>query len=60
MTAARKSRTSFFTVRPLLPSMYTLTFLVGRHGEGYHNLAEAFYGTEAWDVRLPISTLPLV
>lgn len=22
---------------------------MGRHGEGYHNVAEAFYGTEAWD-----------
>lgn len=27
---------------------YKLLYL-GRHGEGYHNLAEAFYGTEAWD-----------
>jgi broad specificity phosphatase PhoE len=26
-----------------------LTSPVGRHGEGYHNVAEAFYGTEAWD-----------
>jgi hypothetical protein len=25
---------------------------MGRHGEGYHNVAEAFYGTPAWDVRL--------
>jgi hypothetical protein len=24
---------------------------MGRHGEGYHNVAEAFYGTQAWDVR---------
>jgi hypothetical protein len=24
---------------------------VGRHGEGYHNVAEDFYGTPAWDVR---------
>lgn len=24
---------------------------MGRHGEGYHNVAEAFYGTPAWDVR---------
>lgn len=23
---------------------------MGRHGEGYHNVAEAFYGTPAWDV----------
>ncbi|KAK5114609.1 hypothetical protein LTR85_010186 [Meristemomyces frigidus] len=22
---------------------------MGRHGEGYHNVAEAFYGTKAWD-----------
>lgn len=22
---------------------------MGRHGEGYHNVAEAFYGTAAWD-----------
>jgi hypothetical protein len=22
---------------------------VGRHGQGYHNVAEAFYGTQAWD-----------
>jgi hypothetical protein len=32
-----------------------LIFAVGRHGEGYHNLAEAFYGTKAWDVRLLLS-----
>jgi broad specificity phosphatase PhoE len=23
--------------------------LMGRHGEGHHNVAEAFYGTPAWD-----------
>jgi hypothetical protein len=28
---------------------YKLLYM-GRHGEGYHNVAEAFYGTEAWDV----------
>lgn len=22
---------------------------MGRHGEGYHNVAESFYGTPAWD-----------
>ncbi|KAI6248211.1 putative phosphoglycerate mutase [Erysiphe necator] len=22
---------------------------MGRHGEGYHNIAESFYGTKAWD-----------
>ena len=31
-----------------------LTFTVGRHGEGYHNVAESFYGTEAWDVSYPL------
>lgn len=31
---------------------YRLLFL-GRHGEGYHNVAEDEYGTEAWDVRFP-------
>lgn len=29
---------------------YRLLFL-GRHGEGDHNVAEAFYGSKAWDVR---------
>ncbi|PGG95526.1 hypothetical protein AJ79_10007 [Helicocarpus griseus UAMH5409] len=24
-------------------------FYMGRHGEGFHNVAEQFYGTEAWD-----------
>jgi hypothetical protein len=23
---------------------------MGRHGQGYHNVAESYYGTEAWDV----------
>ncbi|KXL43201.1 hypothetical protein M433DRAFT_59692 [Acidomyces richmondensis BFW] len=27
---------------------YKLIYL-GRHGEGYHNVAEAYYGTAAWD-----------
>lgn len=31
---------------------YKLLFL-GRHGQGYHNVAEEFYGTEMWDVRSP-------
>ncbi|GAB1215124.1 hypothetical protein ATERTT37_004309 [Aspergillus terreus] len=30
---------------------YRVLFL-GRHGEGYHNVAEAKYGTAAWDVRI--------
>ena len=25
--------------------------ILGRHGEGEHNVAEAKYGTAAWDVR---------
>jgi len=25
---------------------------LGRHGEGWHNVAEAKYGTKAWDVRI--------
>jgi len=29
---------------------YRLLFL-GRHGNGYHNVAEQYYGVEAWDVR---------
>ena len=24
--------------------------VLGRHGEGWHNVAEAKYGTKAWDV----------
>lgn len=27
---------------------YKLLYL-GRHGEGFHNVAEAYYGTQAWD-----------
>ncbi|KAG0652374.1 putative phosphoglycerate mutase [Hyphodiscus hymeniophilus] len=27
---------------------YKVLFM-GRHGEGYHNVAESFYGTKAWD-----------
>ena len=27
---------------------YKLLFL-GRHGEGWHNVGEAYYGTQAWD-----------
>lgn len=30
-------------------TMYKV-FFMGRHGEGYHNVAEDFYGTKAWDV----------
>ena len=28
---------------------YKLLFL-GRHGEGYHNAAQTYYGTPAWNV----------
>lgn len=33
-------------------TMHKVLYL-GRHGEGFHNVAEAFYGTELWDVRRP-------
>lgn len=39
---ARESRGSSRT-------MYKVLFL-GRHGQGEHNVAEAYYGTDAWDV----------
>ncbi|KKA18373.1 Phosphoglycerate mutase family protein [Rasamsonia emersonii CBS 393.64] len=29
-------------------TQYKVLFM-GRHGQGYHNVAESFYGTEAWD-----------
>ncbi|KAF2399577.1 phosphoglycerate mutase-like protein [Trichodelitschia bisporula] len=30
-------------------SVHYKVLFVGRHGEGYHNVAEAFYGTPAWN-----------
>jgi broad specificity phosphatase PhoE len=30
---------------------------LGRHGQGWHNVAEAKYGTKAWDVRWPLPLL---
>ena len=30
-------------------SSYRLLYL-GRHGQGYHNIGEEFYGTEMWNV----------
>lgn len=33
-----------------LDTVYKL-FWFGRHGEGFHNAAESFYGTPAWNVR---------
>jgi hypothetical protein len=35
--------------RSLAGEQYKLLYF-GRHGEGEHNVAEAKYGTEAWDV----------
>jgi hypothetical protein len=37
----------------LLQTFLELTVLIrwtGRHGEGYHNVAESYYGTPAWNV----------
>lgn len=31
------------------PGVQFKVLYLGRHGEGYHNVAEALYGTEAWD-----------
>jgi hypothetical protein len=36
---------------------YKVLFL-GRHGQGWHNVAETKYGTKAWDVRF--SRTPLI
>jgi hypothetical protein len=36
---------------------YKVLFL-GRHGQGWHNVAETKYGTKAWDVCLPFLLLP--
>lgn len=33
-----------------LNTVYKVLFL-GRHGEGFHNTAESYYGTPAWNVR---------
>jgi hypothetical protein len=32
------------------PDEHYKLLIMGRHGEGEHNVAEAKYGTEAWDV----------
>lgn len=34
-----------------LNTVYKVLFM-GRHGEGYHNAAESYFGTPAWNVRL--------
>ncbi|CRG88154.1 putative phosphomutase PMU1 [Talaromyces islandicus] len=31
------------------PDMQYKVLYMGRHGEGFHNVAEAWYGTDAWD-----------
>ncbi|TKA72369.1 hypothetical protein B0A55_06544 [Friedmanniomyces simplex] len=43
--------TRFLHALPLTspPGTSFKVFYLARHGEGYHNIAEAFYGTEAWD-----------
>ena len=39
-------------------TQYKLLYM-GRHGEGDHNVAEAFYGRKDWDVRLLNLTIML-
>ena len=59
---ARKFNIKYYIVGLLSRFSKTkLTTSVGRHGEGYHNQAESYYGTPAWDVRIPSSvpTSPL-
>jgi hypothetical protein len=36
---------------------YKLLFL-GRHGQGWHNAAEDYYGTPAWNVRTTLILMP--
>lgn len=33
--------------------VYKVLFM-GRHGQGYHNAAETYYGTPAWNVLIPL------
>lgn len=35
---------------------YKVLYL-GRHGEGFHNVAQSWYGDEAWDVGLSVLSL---
>lgn len=37
-------------------TQYKVLYL-GRHGEGYHNAAQAYYGSECWDVRTVVIAL---
>lgn len=32
------------------PNVEYKVLYLGRHGEGFHNVAESWYGTDAWDV----------
>lgn len=34
--------------------------VMGRHGQGWHNVAESYYGTPAWNVRSPLPTLSFI
>jgi len=43
-----KSEISTLNLEAPSGTLYKVFFL-GRHGEGYHNVAEAKYGTKAWD-----------
>jgi hypothetical protein len=35
------------------PDVQYKVLYMGRHGEGFHNVAESWYGTDAWDVSFP-------
>jgi hypothetical protein len=35
------------------PNVQYKVLFMGRHGEGWHNAAESFYGTPAWNVSSP-------
>jgi hypothetical protein len=37
-----------------LNTVYKVLFM-SRHGEGFHNAAESYYGTPAWNVRQHMS-----
>jgi len=39
-------------------TVYKVLFM-GRHGEGYHNAAETYYGTPAWNVSHHCNTFEL-
>lgn len=33
------------------PNVAYKVLYLGRHGEGFHNVAQSWYGDDAWDVR---------